>query len=335
VSSSRTVAAVAILAAWCLFGAAAPEAMAGGDRLLDRAGRGIGIRVTKFLTGTLDPNTREFMALNGRNGDDCYRDAVILFEFSAPLDHYPGDDDPADDRETPARSVDSRTIRIGISAGPGIFLPAEGSFYQYRTYRFDPVSQTYRGRRPHRNRVIFDPTKRFDSVGTRNPAGFEANTEYSVVIPGIESGAGRTVRSRAGRPLLRSFTTTFGTADAYRSDFHQPLVLRIEATDAPGVPLDGRTGVDRGAALVATFSEPMLESSFSLGSGFLVRDALSGADVSGALAFSADRRSCSFVPEAGYGPGQAEIEVVLTQALTDRVGNALGGAGMARFATAP
>ncbi len=346
----KPLAVAVILSASTVVGPALSPARA-GDRLIDLAGDRIGIRLKRFLVGYLEPNTDRFVALNGRGADDCFRDAVLMFEFTGPIDLTrvgPVDyfetitdefgnvfPNPGYDLNPAFVHLNSETIRIGTAAGPGLFIPAEGSFNEYTVRQFNPVSGSYDPKRTYRDRILFDPTKRLDGVRDRNPDGFDANTEYTIILPGVDSGADRTVRSRSGRPLLRTFETTVRTQDAYQFDYFQPSVVSVEATDLPGAPLDGRSDVPADAGIVATFSEPMSESTFIVGSTFLVRETDSGLDVPGTIAFSPDRRQCLFLPSDGFGPDPIEIEVTVKQGLTDRVGYSLSQEVKARFTTGP
>jgi hypothetical protein len=120
--------------------------------------------------------------------------------------------------------------------------------------------------------VHFDPENRFGPYEDHNPTGFAANTLYTVTLPGTDEGAIETVRSKGGRPLARTFRTTFRTGSAYNffysdtpefTDGAPPTVDWIEASDAPGVPLEGRNDVDRGASILVRFSGTILRSSFN------------------------------------------------------------------------
>lgn len=166
----------------------------------DPAEAGGTLFVRKFLVGRLEENTGKFIATGARGSDDVPRDAVLLFVFSAPVD---------------LDTLDDRTVRIGVPTQPGLILPAEGSFHRYVVRKFDPVTATYRDRRVYRNRVLFDPTRRFDDPLRRNPDGFEANALHTVTLPGLDRGALKTVRSRKGKAVAFTFTTTFRTTDRY------------------------------------------------------------------------------------------------------------------------
>jgi hypothetical protein len=302
----KVVATAAVLAGMMTL-ADVPTAEAGG-RLV----------VKRFLLGRLEPNTNKFVATGARGTTNAYRDNVVMFVFSQPVNFD---------------SVDNRTIKIGIPSGQAgeLFIDADGEFYRYVLKKFDNVSQTFIQQREYRNRVIFDPTSRQAANPTDvNPFGFSENTTYRVTVPGLDAGTTKVVKSRKGEFNEETFETTFRTTSSYLQDYSQPAIVAIEASDAPGIPLADRDEVDSRADIVAYFSEPMLPGSFDPDSTFIVRmlddDTTDGLPftprpLSGTIRQSPDGLSFSFRPAFGYGRGPASIEVELTGDLTDRSAN--------------
>ena len=309
--------AVGLFALFATLGAFAPAAN-GDETALERALFRLRTRlqVTAFLVGRLEPSTDRFIAPNGRDSDGNRRDSVLMIEFSEPVSLA---------REvrgqwvSPLLHIHQGTIRIGAADGPDRYLPAPGTFYAYVEKEFDP-QQGFVPKRVHRHRILFDPLRRFDEPYFWDPEGFAANTLYSVTVLGVDIGARRTVRTPDGARLGRTFTTTFRTGDEYFQDYTQPRVVGVEADDAPGVPLDGRTGVEPGASVVARFSEAIRPESVVAGASFRIRDTTGGIEIQGTISVSADRRAFTFRPDPDLGPGPREIEVTLTQDIHDLAG---------------
>ena len=329
---SRRTPAVGLLALFAALGSFAPAAN-GDETLLERALFRIRTRlqVTAFLLGRLEPNTDRFIAYGGRDTDNNRRDSVLMIEFSEPvsLAH-----EIRGNWNSPLTHIHQGTIRIGTAAAPDLFVPASGAFYAYVEKEFDP-QQGFVPKRIHRHRVLFDPMRRFDDPWFRDYDdydGFDANTLYSVTVLGADIGVRRTVRTPDGARVGRTFSTTFRTGDEYFEDYTQPRVVGIEADDALGVPLDGRTGVEPGAAIVARFSEAMRPETFVAGASFRVFDLTGGLEIPGVIAVSADRRAFTFHPDPNLGAGPREIEVTLTQDPLDLAGNFSTGATV-RFTT--
>jgi hypothetical protein len=294
----KMAAAAAVLAGTAALGTGSPSAEAQGNLVVKR-----------FLLGRLEANTDKFIATGGRGTANVFRDNVIQFVFTAPVDF---------------QTLNQRTIRIGVPSGPTLFIDAEGSYYRYILKAFDPVSGTFVPKRTYRNRVIFDPTSRQEQdITKQNPYGFLENSLYSVTVPGIDSGETKVVKSEDGRPNLQTFTTTFRTTASYLQDYRQPSIVSVTAVDAPNIPLDGRTSVDSRADIVATFSEPMLPATFDTNSSFRVFNASLGRYVTGTIRTAPDGLSFTFRPAFGYGRGPSNVTVTLTTALADRSNNVL------------
>ena len=181
------MAAAAILAAASL-GAVAPRAEAGQVLVVKR-----------FLMGHLEANTNRFVATGGKDTTNARRDDCILFVFTAPVD---------------LDTLDSKTVRIGIpSSTPGLLFDAKGSFSTYTVNRFDANSGQYVPKKTYRNRILFDPTRRWDLPIYQNPDGFTPYQTHTVTIPGVDMSTPRLLLSTDGTPLRRTFTTTFKTTD--------------------------------------------------------------------------------------------------------------------------
>jgi hypothetical protein len=285
--------------------------------------------VKRFLVGRLEPNTDRFIATGGRGTQNVHRDCVVMLVFSRPLDlsrTVPGNS------QSPFVHINDRTFRIGIPAGPGLFIQAEGSYYQYVLKQFDP-QQGFVPKRAYRNRVFFDPTKRFDDPSVRTPYGFDANSLFSVEVPGLDTGETKTVRTPEGDYNSRTFSTTFRTTAKYLQDYTQPRIVTVESNDAPGVPLDGRTSVDSKADVIAKFSEPMLPAAFDPSTTFTVTITSPGTPrlVSGVIRASPDGTAFTFRPVFGYGQGPATVRVNLAPTLSDRSGNVVDKGAVVNF----
>jgi hypothetical protein len=291
------IAAAAAVVASAAFGTGAPYAEARTP-----------LKVKRFLTGRLEANTEKFIATGGRGTTNVFRDNVLLFVFSAPVD---------------LNTVNDRTIKIGVPTSGGQFIEAKGSFYPYVVQAFDPISASFQPKRTYRNRVLFDPTSRRDPPDRRNPYGFLSNSTFNVTVPGIDSDTTKTVKTKDGSPNLETYITSFATLDKYLQDYTQPSIVKVEAVDAPNVPLDGRTNVNSRADIVATFTEPMFPAAFDPATSFRVYNASVGRYVTGIIRASPDGLSFTFRPAFGYGKGPSNVQVTLTTALTDRSNNSL------------
>lgn len=310
----KLAAAAAVLSVAFAFGAMSPGAEASNPLVVKR-----------FLLGRLDPLTNKFIATGGRGTQNVFRDNMIMVVFTAPVITASTSNDVV--RAQIDDNLNNRTIQIGVPAGPGLFIQAEGTFFQYVLKAYDSGSGQYVDKRRYRNRILFDPTGRPDlfpqpESPDENPYGFLANSQFTVEIPGIDTSP-KTVKSVDGRPLLTTFTTTFRTTDKYLQDYKQPSIVSVVGIDAPTIPLDGRTNVDSRADVVATFTEPMLPAAFDPNSSFRVYNATQGRYVTGTVRASPDGLSFTYRPAFGYGQGPSNIQVTLTTALTDRSNNAL------------
>jgi hypothetical protein len=308
-------AAAAVLSVTLALGTVAPRAEASNPLVLKR-----------FLLGRIaGDGTDKFIATGGRGTQNAYRDNVLMFVFTAPV--IIDSTDAAKVRAYIDSNLNTRTIKVGVPAGPGTFIQAEGTFYQYVLKAYDSGSGQFFPRRYYRNRVMFDPTSRPTLFPPpvkpdQNPYGLLTNSLFSVEVPGIDTSP-KTVKTVDGKPVLNTFNTTFRTTDKYLQDYKQPSIVSVTAVDAPLIPLDGRTNVDSRADIVATFTEPMLPAAFDPSSSFRVYNASAGRYVTGTIRAAPDGLSFTYRPAYGYGRGPSNIQVTLTAALTDRSNNAL------------
>jgi hypothetical protein len=307
--SWKFAAAAGVVAVGAALAAGAPAAEAKGDLILRR-----------FLIGQLEPNTEKFIATGAGGTTNVFRDNALMFVFSAPV--YKASEVGTTGR-LPGGNFNTSTIKIGVPSGPSLFIDAEGTFYAYVVKRFDAGSGQFVPQRIYRNRVIFDPTSRREAQNSQNPYGFVDNSLYTVTVAGIDTGATKVVRTVKDRPNLVTYVTSFRTTDKYLQDYRQPSIVKVEAVDAPGVPLDGRTNVDSRADIVAYFSEPMLPATFDADSSFRVFNASSGKPVTGSIRPSPDGLYFTYRPAFGYGRGPSNVQVTLTTALEDRSNNAV------------
>src|SRR5690349_2564653 len=100
--SWKMVAASAVLAGTAALGAGASSADAKGNLIVKR-----------FLLGRLEANTNTFIATGGRGTTNAFRDNVIQFVFTAPVDF---------------NTLNPRTVKIGVPSGPVLFIDAQGTF---------------------------------------------------------------------------------------------------------------------------------------------------------------------------------------------------------------
>jgi hypothetical protein len=203
----KSIAAISVLAATGVFGFGVPD-----------GGAGTPLVVKRFLVGHLEPGTGRFIALGGRGAEGVARDSVILIVLSAPLDSKK---DGCGGATFPG-SLNPRTVRIGIPTDPDHIVPAKGSFYVHTERAYDSGSGMYLPKRVYRNRILFDPLRRWD-LGMRDDIElFRPDTTYSVTLPGVDKGALKTLVSSKGAPLALTFTTTFRTSDEEFSEIFCP-----------------------------------------------------------------------------------------------------------------
>lgn len=224
-------------------------------------------------------------------------------------------------------SVSPFTMLVGTLTGTSL----ENSNGQFFKYIRPGTSQ------PAPARVLFNPRYQIATYNhpgeiDYNPEALEPNTTYTVFIDGGPNPANSfdLVRNRDGLPLGAPFFTQFTTGSRYVQDFSRPELR----TNVPG---DGSTNVPYDADIEITFDEPMDVSSFVLPRfqgddvyTIIVRytpnpinGTLRGRNVVGIVRVKPQTGGnvVQFRPIQGFGKGPYEVEVVVTNLVTDLSGN--------------
>lgn len=215
---------------------------------------------------------------------------------------------------------------ISVSTGSEI---ADGQFFKY-------VRPGTKAANPAR--VLFNPRYRISSFNKPgeidyNADALAANTTYSVYVDGGPTPLNpfELVTNRDGKPLASAFSTTFTTNSRYVQDFSRPEIR----TFSPG---DTAQNVAYDADIDLTFDEPMDVSSFVLPRfqgddqwNMIVRytanpingTTLRGRNILGVVRIKPQTAGnvVQFRPLQGFGKGPYEIEVVVTNGVTDLSGN--------------
>jgi hypothetical protein len=247
----------------------------------------------KFLLVDRDLNN-----LGGTGATNAFRDARLLFVFSADVD---------------LKSITSRTIRIGIPVGNGLWLEAPGRFRYVTVVQPDGGPVLVK-----KHQILYEPTYTKNNEGDveDNPFGLAANSKYEVIISSPEEQK-TYVRTLRGDPIVQSYFADFETSDEYQQNFEQP---RLIDTD----PNDGEIDVPASADIVLRFTEAMKPDSFKLGQTVFVRNLSIDRAVLGSLRllrFSSDAKTVTFRPIFGYGKGPSEVFVRVTTDVTNLPGN--------------
>jgi hypothetical protein len=237
------------------------------------------------------------------------------------------DSDDPNARFVASGSVTSDSVRIVADAGGGEAL-ASGVFFKCTKKG---------GKRIKVRKFVFNPqyvVATFNRPGEidYNPEGFEANTRYSIDMQGGSQIVSplTVVTNLDGLPLAEPFSTSLTTSDRYAQDFTRPEIRETS-------PNDGSVNVASDADIDLTFSEPMDIDSFQLprfdgdeAATVNIRYTLSS--VNGGLA---GRNILAIVrvkpqtagnvvqirPLQGFGQGPYEVEVTVTNGVTDLSGN--------------
>lgn len=249
---------------------------------------------------------------------DVWRNEVLEFRFSAPLRRG---------------SVGERTLMIGRVAPEG-FYPAPGArIVSGNVVRFDT----------RRTQANYDASQRKNAIYVESdrPEGLMGYSAYTVRIPATPGAP--TLRTRDGRPISQSFTSTFTTSDRCVDAVEgQPWFIGDHGTGLLGFdPPRGEANglVEANASIVLEFSEPVLSTSLVPGTTVLVRSLNTGAPIAGTIAADSDApsgRRYLFTPTTTFGsfaPGYGtDFDVRLTTGITDIAGNPLKRAfGSATF----
>ena len=151
-------------------------------------------------------------------------------------------------------------------------------------------------------------------VATFTPsAPLTSNTAYTVTIVG-------TVRDVAGNEMGANFVSTFTTGD------------NVAPTVVSTTPADLATNVPTNVVLSATFSEAMDPSTINAMT-FLLRSTLSGAAVSGTVAYNPATFTATFTPSSPL-MGATTYTATITTGARDVAGNPLAASRSWTFITA-
>lgn len=237
----------------------------------------------------------------------------------------------ADDRSgyyVATGSVNQFSVAV-TTAGAGGTTQAPGQFFQY----LKPGTT-----RVMTNRLLFNPrytVATYSKPGEvdYNPTAFDSNTEYTVTLDGgkTPTNAFNTVRNVDGETLGAKFVTTFTTTSRYVQDFNRPEVKSL----SPG---DETVGVAYDADIDIEFDEPMDVASFvtprfqgddqwtinvAYSANTQLNGTLAGRNVLGVVRVKPQTGGnvIQFRPLQGFGKGPYEVEVVVTNGVTDLSGN--------------
>ena len=285
---------IVMLLALLAVGMALP-ACGGGSSGGDSGGKDLYLR--KFML--VDEN---YNNIGGSGTTNAFRNTRILFVFNEKVD---------------LRSVNSRTIRIGIPTGDDLFLEAPGRFEQ-------PADLP-------RNHILFNPTFTKNNLSNDendadNPFGLDGDAIYEVEIPAFGDQP-KVLSSESGKMIVKHFHSQFQTSEDYLQTLTQPELEKTE-------PADGDTGISATADIVLTFSEAMKPDSFILGNTIIVRNLTLDREVLGILKFSPDAKQVIFRPVFGYGKGPYQVYIRVKRDVTNLAGNPIPKEARVIFTTA-
>lgn len=225
-------------------------------------------------------------------------------------------------------SVNQDTVQITVPTGGGS-ADAKGQFFKF----LRPGTS-----KPLANRLLFHPGYNayvYNKPGEidYNPVALEPGTVYSVFIDGGPNPQDNInlLRNTDGLPMEVPFQTSFTTGTRYVQDFTRPQIRET-------APTDDAVNVVSDADIDLTFSEPMNISSFQLPK-FQTDDAwtmrvrynpdsvrngsLAGRNVLGTVRVKPQTAGnvVQFRPLQGFGKGPYDIDVVVTNGVTDLSGN--------------
>jgi len=225
-------------------------------------------------------------------------------------------------------SVSNVSVVIASSAATGL-IDAPGQYFKV----VRPGTS-----RPVTNRFMFNPRFTAATFGKpgeieTNAQGFDANTTYLVACDGGKSPLNptETLRNLDGYVLTSRFATSFTTTSRYIQDYDRP---EFKST----FPSDQSTNIAYDADIDIEFSEPMDVSSFvtprfqgddqwtinvRYSQNVAVNGSLSGRNLIGIVRVKpqTEGRVVQFRPLQGFGKGPYEVEVVVTNGVTDLSGN--------------
>ncbi len=218
-----------------------------------------------------------------------------------------------------------------------IAAPRTGGTLDLARGQFFKVMKGRSGDKTIPNRLIFNPRYAVSAFNhpqeiDYNPQGFDASTLYEVYIDGGPTPIHpfELVRNLDGDGLSTPFSTTFTTTNRYVQDFTRP---QIRTTS----PTDGTSNVQSDADIELTFGEPMDIASF-LAPRFQGDDqwtviarytstAINGTFQGRNLLLQVRVKPqtggevVQLRPLQGFGKGPHEIEVIVTNGVTDLSGN--------------
>lgn len=249
--------------------------------------------VVRFLCGYFDSANR-FVPTAGRNATNVARNAIVMFQFSGPIDTGPDlraslpltlaeqaqleaaqAQDPNYDPEAngyepgviPRKkatdrgafyvatgSVSTTSVVIAAPQAGGTLNEAPGQYFK--------MMKGKNGAGVIRDRLLFNPrytvsTFNHPSEIDYNPQGLEAATTYEVYIDGGPAPIHpfELLTNLDGVGLSVPFSTTFRTTNSYVQDYNRPQVRSTS-------PTDGTANVQSDADIELTFNEPMNIATF-------------------------------------------------------------------------
>jgi hypothetical protein len=249
--------------------------------------------VVRFLLGYYDAAGR-FVPTAGRNATNVDRNAIVMFQFSGPIDTGPDTRaslaltiaeqaelavlqarDPEFDPEAngyepgviPRRQSDDRAafyVATGSVSTTSVVIasPQTGGALSAAPGQFFKPLRGKSGDRIIPNRLLFNPryavaTFNHPQQIDHNPQGLDAATLYEVYIDGGSNPVHpfELLRNLDGSGLAVPFSTTFTTTNRYVQDFSRPHVKTTS-------PTDGTANVASDADIDLSFDEPMDIASF-------------------------------------------------------------------------
>ncbi|MHC4860386.1 MAG: Ig-like domain-containing domain, partial [Planctomycetota bacterium] len=252
---------------------------------------------------------------------DVYRNDVLEVRFTAPIKW---------------KSISDRTFRV--LTGPNLLTPEAGALELDGNRILFHANRTNEGY--HRDGRD-DPGQ---SIPPDKPFGLESLSNYQIFIPGPPDL--KTLQNKAGRPIVKSFFSSFQTSDLYIPELEPPEFIGIDGTGQLGFIPDlifddviQEWVVAFDAQVVLQFSEVIDPATMDPGSTLLVRneDVLDGLgrpiEVPGTLKPSRDGTRYFFVPSFHYGTGPYRISVTMTLGIQDLAGNPLANPRTLLFKT--
>lgn len=314
----------------------------GGGRFVPTAGRGAtnvdrNAIVMFLFSGAIDtgPNSRASLPLTVAEQAELDAAQAADPDFDPAANGYEPGVTPrkkSTDRAgfyVATGSVNTTSVVIAAPQAGGSLLQAPGQFFK--------VLKGRHGATPIENRLMFNPRYAASTFNTPhqidyNPNGLEASTQYEVFIDG---GANpqqpfELVRNLDGDGLGVPFSTTFTTTNRYVQDFTRP---QIRSTS----PTDGTGNVQSDADIEITFNEPMDIASFVTPrfqgdtawtvNTFYTNNPINGTFQGRNLLLQVRVKPqtggnvVQIRPIQGFGKGPSEIQVIVSNGVTDLSGN--------------